>query len=30
VVINHRETRKLGKQVLDDLRRHNLEAGQPS
>jgi hypothetical protein len=30
VVINHRETRKLGKQVLDDLRRHNREAGQPS
>jgi hypothetical protein len=30
VVINHRETRKLGKQVLEDLRRHNREAGQPS
>jgi len=30
VLINNRETRKLGQQVLDDLRRHNREAGQLS
>jgi len=30
VLINHRETRKLGQQVLDDLRRHSREAGQHS
>jgi hypothetical protein len=30
VLINHRETRKLGQQVLADLRRHIREAGQAS
>jgi hypothetical protein len=30
VLINHRETRKLGQQVLEDLRRHNREVGPVS
>jgi hypothetical protein len=30
VVINHRETRKLGHQVLDDLRRHDRAVGAAS
>jgi hypothetical protein len=30
VLINHRETRKLGQQVLEDLRRHRREDGSAS